>query len=67
MVKFQYDEEPIVVCRDGGYSKLLIFLPRDIWDAKIVENPDFFSDTKAIKEALTGIGIFVNPDAMTYM
>ena len=68
MTKFQYDEEPIIVSRDAGYSIAKTLDPENRKKAReLVENRDYVNSKCKLKEIFAEFGVIVNPNAMTYL
>lgn len=67
MTRFQYEEEPIIVSRDAGYSKAVLLSSDNIKKSKErINDPNVVTGRYRLKELLEEVGIIVNPDAMTY-
>ena len=67
MTNFQYEEEPVIVSRDAGYSKIKLLSPENMkksWER--INNPDIVTGRYKLKELLEEVGIVVNPEAMTF-
>lgn len=67
MTNFQYEEEPVIVSRDAGYSKIKLLSPENMkksWER--INNPDIVTGRYKLKELLEDVGIVVNPEAMTF-
>lgn len=67
MTNFQYGEEPVIVSRDAGYSKIKLLSPENMkksWER--INNPDIVTGRYKLKELLEEVGIVVNPEAMTF-
>ncbi len=68
MTKFQYEEEPIIVCRDGGYPLAELLTPENRKKAlEIVNDPNYKNSKYFLKELWAKRGITVNPKAMSYV
>ena len=68
MTKFQYEGEPVIVCRDGGYPLAELLTPEN--RKKIherVKNPNYVNSKHRLKEIFNNGNIVVNPEAMTYV
>ena len=67
MSKFQYDEEPIVICRDCGYNMVELLSPENRKKARErVKNPNYVNSKYKLKELFAEIGIVVHPERMTH-
>ena len=67
MNKFHYDEGPVRVSRDAGYSKAKLLSPENIEKSKKrINDPNIKTGKYKLKELLGEVGIIVHPDAMTY-
>lgn len=61
-----YDEEPVMVTRDSGYSKLKLISPENRKKARErVLNPDTVTGKYRLKKLFGEIGIVVIPERMT--
>ena len=66
MTNFHYEEEPIKVTRDSGYSKIkLISLENRQKAYENVCNPNIVTGRYRLKELFAKIGIVVIPEKMT--
>ena len=66
MSKFQYDEEPIKVCRDCGYNIVELLTPENRKKARErMKNPNYVPEAYLLKELFGEIGIVVHPEKMT--
>lgn len=66
MSKFQYDEDPIIVCRDCGYNIVDLLTPENRKKARErMKNPNYVSEAYLFKEFFGEIGIVVHPEKMT--
>ena len=68
MSKYCYDDEPIRVSRDAGYSKIKSIAPE--FRQKSIErmnNPNIAAGDWGLKEILAEVGIVVNPEKMTHL
>lgn len=66
MTNFQYNEEPIVICRDCGYDMVELLSPENRKKAREkVKNPNYVNSKYKLKELFAEIGIVVHPDRMT--
>ena len=55
MTNFQYEEEPVIVSRDAGYSKIKLLSPENMkksWER--INNPDIVTGRYKLKELLKG-------------
>lgn len=67
MTKFCYEEEPVIVSRDAGYSKIeLLSLENIRKSEERINNPNITTGRYKLKELLEEVGIVVNPEAMTF-
>lgn len=67
MTKFQYLEEPIVVSRDPGFNLGELIPPKNRKKAhERVKDPDYLNSKYVLKGIFAGMGIIVNPEAMTF-
>ncbi len=67
MTNFQYEEEPVIVSRDAGYSKIKLLSPENMKESwERINNPDIVTGRYKLKELLEEVGIVVNPEAMTF-
>lgn len=67
MTNFQYEEEPVIVSRDAGYSKIKLLSSENIKKSyERINNPDIVTGRYKLKELLEEVGIVVNPEAMTF-
>ena len=67
MTNFQYEEEPVIVSRDAGYSKIKLLYPENMKESwERINNPDIVTGRYKLKELLEEVGIVVNPEAMTF-
>lgn len=67
MTDFQYKEDPVIVSRDAGYSKIKLLSPENMkksWER--INNPNIVTGRYKLKELLEEVGIVVNPEAMTF-
>jgi hypothetical protein len=68
MNNFVYEEDPIIVCRDGDYPLLERLTPDNRKKAREkVKDPNYINSKYKIKEAFAGFGVIVNPEAMSYL
>jgi hypothetical protein len=68
MTKFQYEEEPIFVCRDGGYPIAELLTPENRKKAlDRVKDPNYVNSKHFLKEFWAKRGIIVNPNTMSYV
>jgi hypothetical protein len=68
MVEFQYEGDPVIVCRDRGYPLVELLSPENRKKARErVKNPDYVNSKYKLKELFVEIGIIVNPEGMTYI
>jgi hypothetical protein len=66
MTNFQYEEDPIIVSRDAGYSKTKLLSSENIKKSQErIENPNIVTGNYKLKELLAEVGIIVNPEKMT--
>ena len=67
MTKFCYEEEPVIVSRDAGSSKIeLLSLENIRKSEERINNPNITTGRYKLKELLEEVGIVVNPEAMTF-
>jgi hypothetical protein len=67
MTKFHYEEEPVIVSRDAGYSRIELLSPKSIKKSQErIDNPNIITGRYKLKELLEEVGIVVNPEAMTF-
>lgn len=68
MVNFQYDGEPVIVCRDCGFPIIELLTSENRKKARErVNDPNYVNSKYKLKELFAEIGIVVNPEAMTYV
>lgn len=66
MSNFQYDEEPVRVTRDSGYSKTELLSSENIRKSQErIENPNIVTGKYKLKELFADLGIVVIPERMT--
>lgn len=66
MTKFQYNEEPVIVSRDCGYSIVELFSPENIKKSQErISNRDIPIGKYKLKELFAEMGIIVIPEKMT--
>ena len=64
--KYVYDEEPVKVTRDSGYSKLKLISPENRKKArKNAHNPNIVTGKYRLKDLFAKRGIVVIPEKMT--
>jgi hypothetical protein len=67
MTNFQYEEEPVIVSRDAGYSKIKLLSSENIKRSQErINNPNIRTGRYRLKELLEEVGIIVNAEAMTF-
>ena len=67
MNEFQRDDEPVIVSRDAGYSKIKLLSSESIRKSQErINNPNIVTGRHKLKELLEEVGIIVNPEAMTF-
>ena len=66
MVEFQYEGDPVIVCRDRGYPLVELLSPENRKKARErVKDPNIVTGNYKLKELLAEVGIIVNPEKMT--
>lgn len=67
MSEFQQENEPVIVSRDAGYSKIKLLSSESIRKSQErIDNPNIITGRYKLKELLEEVGIIVNPDTMTF-
>ena len=68
MTNFQYNEEPVVICRDCGYDMVELLSPENRKKAREkVKNPNYVNSKYKLKELFAEIGIVVHPERLSYL
>ena len=66
MTEFSYDEEPVRVTRDSGYSKIKLISPENRKAARErVMNPDIVTGRYRLKKLFADLNVVVIPERMT--
>lgn len=66
MNKYHYDEKPVRVTKDSGYSKVELLSPENRRKARErVKDPNYVNVKYKLKEFFAEIGIVVIPEKMT--